>query len=219
MGLFGDKLLFRLNASSISSGELKLQIEKEDSRSFHLFPFSCISLIGSQLMILSSRHPRSLSRKVLEFVENPQSKFETTSYVSGFKLDIFQGDGRLLYNQFEPFYSRSIPVYDDNPLQTDIERLLMNFLYSIVDKLGNSDMSNLQIFLLTTIIFYQQELIPIIRRINLNDIDQRKRLSKTLIDFTNTIYRSWDNPKSISPGNKLFTDNLNSAKEFESYLV
>ncbi|MBK9924789.1 MAG: hypothetical protein IPP66_05795 [Anaerolineales bacterium] len=219
MGLFGDKLLFRLNASSVSSGELKLQIEKEDSRSFHLFPFSCISLIGSQLTILSSRHPRSLSRKVLEFVENPQTKFESTSYVSGFKLEVFQGDGRLLYNQFEPLYSRSIPVYDDNPLQTDIERLLMNFLYSAVDKLGNGDMLNLQTFLLMTVAFYQQELIPIMRRINLNDIEQRKRLSKTVIDFTNTIYRSWDNPKSIEPGNKLFLDNLNSAKEFESYLV
>ncbi len=93
MGFFGDKLLFRLNASSMSSGEFKLQIEKEDSRFFHLLPFSCISLIGSQLTILSSRHPRSLSRKVLEFVENPQSKFETTSYVSGFKLEIFEGKG------------------------------------------------------------------------------------------------------------------------------
>lgn len=219
MGLFGDKLLFKLNASSISSGELKLQIEKEDSRSFHLFPFSCISLIGSQLTVLSSRHPRSLSRKVLEFVENPQIKFETTSYVSGFKLEVFQGDGRLLYNQFEPLYSRSIPVYDDSPLQTDIERLLMNFLYSAVDKLGNGDMSNLRTFLLMTIAFHQQELIPIIKRTNLNDLDQRKRLSKTIIDFTNNIYRSWDNPKSIEPGNKLFLDSLKSAKEFESYLV
>ncbi len=70
-----------------------------------------------------------------------------------------------------------------------------------------------------TIAFYQQEIIPIIWRINLNDIEQKKRLSKTVIDFTNTIYRSWDNPKSIEPGNKLFLDNLNSAKEFESYLV
>ena len=67
--------------------------------------------------------------------------------------------------------------------------------------------------------FYQQEIIPIIRRINMNDIEQRKRLSKTVIDFTNTIYRRWDNPKSIAPGNKVFIDNLNSAKEFESYLA
>ncbi len=218
MGLFGDKLLFKLSASS-SSGELKLQIEKEDRRSFFLLPFSCISLIGSQLTILSSRHPRSLSQKVLEFVENPQIKFETTSYVSGFKLDIYEGKGRLLYNQFDPLYSRSIPVYDDSPLQTDIERLLINYLCSVVDKLGNSDMSNLRTYLLMTIAFYQQEIIPIVRRINLNDIEQKKRLSKTVIDFTNAIYRSWDNPKSIEPGNKLFLDNLNSAKEFESYLV
>lgn len=218
MGLFGDKLLFRLGASS-SSGELKLQIEKEDSRSFFLLPFSCVSLIGSQLIILSSRHPRSLSRKVLEFVENPQVKFETTSYVAGFKLEIYEGKGRLLYNQFDPLYSRSIPVYDDSPLQTDIERLLINFLGSIVDKLGKSDMSSLRTYLLMTISFYQQEIIPVIRRINLNDFEQRQRVTKTIIDFTNAIYRRWDNPKSISPESKLFMDNLNSAKEFESYLA
>jgi len=218
MGLFGDKLLFRLGASS-SSGELKLQIEKEDSRSFFLLPFSCVSLIGSQLIILSSRHPRSLSRKVLEFVENPQVEFETTSYVAGFKLEIYEGKGRLLYNQFDPLYSRSIPVYDDSPLQTDIERLLINFLGSIVDKLGKSDMSSLRTYLLMTISFYQQEIIPVIRRINLSDFEQRQRVTKTIIDFTNVLYRKWDNPKSISPESKLFMDNLNSAKEFESYLA
>jgi hypothetical protein len=160
-----------------------------------------------------------LSRKILDFVENPQIKFESTSYVSGFKLDVFEGKGRLLYNQFDPLYSRSIPVYNDGPLQTDIENLLMNYLCSVVDKLGNSDMSTLRTYLLMTVSFYQQEIIPVIRRINMNDFEQRQRLSKTVIDFTNAIYRRWDNPKSVTPGSKVFTDNLNSAKEFESYLA
>jgi hypothetical protein len=131
---------------------------------------------GSQLTISSSRHPRSLSKKMIEFVENPQRKFETPSYVTGFKLDIIESKGRLLYNQFSPLYSRSIPVYDDSPLQTDIERLLINYMCSVVDKLGNSDMSNLRTSLLMTIAFYQQEIIPIIRRINMNDIEQKKAI-------------------------------------------
>jgi hypothetical protein len=70
-----------------------------------------------------------------------------------------------------------------------------------------------------TIAFYQQQIIPIMKKINMQDIEQRKRLAKTYIDFTSTLYRSWDNPKSIAPGNKLFMDNLKSAKEFEAYLA
>ena len=70
-----------------------------------------------------------------------------------------------------------------------------------------------------TVAFYQQEIIPIIKRINLRDIEERKRLAKTVIDFSSTLYRSWDNPKSITPGNTLFMENLNLSKIFESYII
>lgn len=215
---FGDKLLLKLNASSMPSGQLRLQVGKADNKARHLLPFSCVSLIGSQLTVLTSRHTRSLSKRVLEFVENPKSQFETTSLVSGFKLEIFEGSGHVLYNQFDPLYSRSLSALDDNPLQTDIERILMNYLTAVFDESGNSEKSNLQIFLLMTVAFYQQEIIPIIKRINLYDVEQRKRLAKTVIDFTSTLYRSWDNQKSFTPGNKLFMENLNVSKEFDSYL-
>ena len=110
MGLFGDKLMLQLSASSLPSGELRVQLEKADNKARHLLPFSCVSLIASQLTVLSSRHSRSLSKRVLEFVENPKSQFETTNYVSGFKLQIFEGSGHALYNQFDPLYSRSLSV-------------------------------------------------------------------------------------------------------------
>lgn len=219
MGLFGDKLLLRLNASSMPSGRLKLQIEKADNKARHLLPFSCVSLIGSQLTVLTSRHIRSLSKRVLDFVENPKSQLEATNLVSGFKLELFEGSGRILYNQFEPLYSRSLSALDDNPLQSDIQRILMNYVTGVFDESENTEKSNLQVFLLMTVAFYQQEIIPIIKQINMRDIEQRKRLARTVIDFTSTLYRSWDNPKSIAPGNKIFMDNLSVAKEFDSYLM
>ena len=155
---------------------------------------------------------------MLEFVENPKSQFETTNYVSGFKLQIFEGSGHALYNQFDPLYSRSLSAFDDNPLQTDIERILTNYVTLIFNESGNTDRANLQVFLLMTVAFYQEQIIPIMKRINMQNLEQRKRLAKTYIDFTSTLYRNWYNPKSIAPGNQLFMDNLNSAKEFEAYL-
>lgn len=219
MGFFGDKLLLKLNASSMPSGQLNLQIEKSDNKARHLLPFSCVSLIGSQLTVLTSHHTRSLSKRVLEFVEGSKSQFEATNLVSGFKLGLFEENGHILYNQFEPFYSRSLSALDDNHLQTDIQRILMNYLTGVFDESGNTEKENLQVFLLITVAFYQQEIIPLIKRINMHDIGQRKRLARTVVDFTSTLYQSWDNPKSIAPGNKIFMDNLNAAKEFDLYLV
>jgi hypothetical protein len=113
MGFFGDKLLLKLNASSMSSGKLKLHVEKTDNKAGHLLPFSCFSLIGSQLTVLTSRHPRSLCKRVLEFVETPKIQYDTTSIVSGFRLEIFEGSGHVLYNQFDPMYGRSLSALDD----------------------------------------------------------------------------------------------------------
>lgn len=219
MGLFGDKLMLRLNASSMLSGQLKLQIEKADNKARHLLPFSCLSLIGSQLTVLTSQHTRSLSNRVLDFVEDPKNQFEATNLVSGFKLQLFEGSGHILYNQFEPLYSRTLSALDDNHLQSDIQRILMNYVTGVFDESGNTEKSDLKVFLLMTVAFYQQEIIPIIKRINMRDIEQRNRLARTVIDFTSTLYRSWDNPKSIAPGNKIFMDNLSEAKEFNSYLM
>lgn len=219
MGLFGDKVLLRLYANSTLSGQLSLQIEKIDNKARHLLPFSCILLIGSQLTVLSSHHNRSLSKRVLDFIENPKSQFERTDLVLGFKLEIFKRSGHILYNQFEPFYSRNLSAFDDNPLQSDIQRILMNYVSDVFYESGNTERSNLQVFLLMTVAFYQRELIPIIKRINMRDLEQRARLARTVVDFTSTLYRNWDTPKSIAPGNKLFIDNLNSAKEFDSYLT
>jgi hypothetical protein len=187
MGFFRDKLLLKINASSMSSGQLQLQVEKEARKVRHLLPYSCVSLIGSQLTVLSSSHPRSLSKRVLEFIESPKSQFEPISYVSGFKLELFEGKGHVLYNRFDPLYSRSLSALNDNPLQTDIERMLMNYITGVFDESGNTEKSNMQVFLLMTITFYQQEIIPIIKRINIHDAEQRGRLLKTVEDFTSTL--------------------------------
>lgn len=218
MGLFGDKLLLKLYATSTPSGILKLQIEKADNKAGHLLPFSCVSLIGSQLTVLTSHHPQSLSKKLLEFVENPIIQYEATSLVSGFQLEIYEGSGHIFYNQFNPRFSQSLSGLNNNLLETDIENVLLNYLTTVYVKANSNDKSNLLIFLLMTVAFYQQEIVPIIKRINMYDIEQRKRLARTVIDFTTVFYKSWDNYKSITLGNALIMEKVNEAKKFDSYL-
>jgi hypothetical protein len=219
MGLFGDRLLLKLNATSLSSGKPKFHVEKEDNRARHIFPFSCVSLIGSQLTVLTSSHPRSLSKRLLEFVENPNLQYEATSFVSGFQLELYEGSGHILYNQFNPQFGMSLSRLEDDLLRTDIERTLMNYVTTVYDDASSSDKSNLQIFLLMNVAFYQQEIVPIIKRINLYDIEQRKRLARTVIDFSSVMYRRWEDSKSIAPGNALFMEKIKEAKEFDSYLI
>jgi hypothetical protein len=218
MGLFGDKLLLKLNATSTPSGKIKLKIEKANNKTSHLLPFSCVSLIGSQLTVLTSHHPRSLSKKLLEFVENPIIQYEATGLVSGYQLEIYEGSGHILYNQFNPRFSQSLSSLDDNRQQTDIEHALLNYVTTMYEGLSSSEKSNLQIFLLMTVVFYQQEIVPIIKRINMYNIEHRVRLARTVIDFTTAFYKSWDNSKSIAPGNTFFMEKVNEAKKFDSYL-
>lgn len=218
MGLFGDKLLLKLNATSTPSRKFKFHVEKADNKTNHLLPFSCVSLIGSQLTVLTSHHPRSLSKRLLEFVENPIIQYEAMSLVSGFQLEIYEGSGHILYNQFNPRFSQSLSSLDDNRLQTDIEHALLNYVTTVYEDLSSSEKSNLQIFLLMTVAFYQQEIVPIIKRINMYDIEHRKRLARTVVDFTTAFYKSWDNTKSIAPGNAFFMEKVNESKKFDSYL-
>lgn len=188
MGLFGDKLLLKLNATSTPSGKIKLKIEKANNKTSHLLPFSCVSLIGSQLTVLTSHHPRSLSIKLLEFVENPIIQYEATSLVSGFQLEIYEKSGHILYNQFNPSFSQSLFGSDDNRQQTDIEHALLNYVITIYEGLSSNEKSNLQIFLLATIVFYQQKIVPIIKHKSMYDIEHRIRLAKTVMDFTTALY-------------------------------
>jgi hypothetical protein len=211
MGIFGNKLLLRLIATPTSSGKLEYNAEKVDHKMTHILPFSCISLIGSQLTVLTSHHSRSLSMRLLEFAETPTIQYETTTLVAGFQLEIYKGRGQTLYNQFSPQYTRN-PFYLDNDLlETEIEQTLLNHVITVYENAGSSDKLNLRIYLLMTVAFFQESIIPFMKRVNtwniniwdINtwDIENRIKLARAVIDFCSMVYERWDNPpKSIAPG-------------------
>jgi hypothetical protein len=89
----------------------------------------------------------------------------------------------------------------------------MNYLTTIFDSTGDSDKSSLQIFVLMVSAFYRQNIASIMRRMNMRDMEQRKKLAKTVMDFNTTLYRSWDSPKSLIPGSASFTEKINQIRQ------
>lgn len=217
MGLFGDKLVLNLSATSNSSKRLQINVEKSEKIP-HLFPFSCISLISSQLTVLTSYHPKTLCLKVLDYIEKPVTPYKVTNIITGFNLELYKASSSTYYNQFKPKLSSNPVAVGDDLIQTDIEDIMIDYLITIHDSLGLDEAKELRAFLLMVVLFYQQMLIPIISQINIYDLEQRKKLAKTIIDFCSSVYQRWGNASSILPGSENFIDNMQSARNFSSYI-
>lgn len=218
MGLFGDRLLLRLNTASLPTGEPKLNIEKMEAKFQHLLPFSCVSILGSQLTVLNAQHPKALCKRVIGFVESPTRQFETTSLVAGFNLEMYEGRNGVIYNQFNPVRSRTQSYVNDDFLQTDIERILMNYTVAVFAQSEEGERPLLRVFLLLMVRYYQREIIPIIQQINVFDLEQRKKLANTQVILASMIYKKWNHPHLASSESDAFQDTLAATKGFDGYL-
>ena len=133
MGLFGDKLLLRLHATEISKGKQRLQIVKLEKRVRHLLPFSCASLIGSQLVTLTSFRPETLSKDVLGFIDKAEIQYSSTLSMKRFELEIYKKKNSV-YNQFNPQFSYSAAHLNNDLLENDVVNVLINYASSVVCK-------------------------------------------------------------------------------------
>ncbi len=219
MGLFGDKQLLALTVSSLPGGELQLHIEKLESKYPHLLLFSCIALAGSQLTVLTEQHPKSLCKRLLDFIEFPGSPPEPTTLVSGFNLALYQGSGGVLYPKFSPLCNRSQPLVNDHLLQTEIERVLLNYAIALFNQTDDREWAPFRLFLLLMIRFYQMEIIPMIRQLNLYDLRQRKKLDNTQIFLSTLIYKKWNEPNGFASERDKFPEYLSLARRFDAYLM
>ena len=217
MGLFNEKLILDIVASVKPSGKLKIHIKEIDNTIRHLIPFSCISIIFSQLTVLTNKHPQSLCMKVLDFVENPNIKYRSIKLVSGFNLEVYKGKGQTYFNQFYPQFAPHITQSVNDIVETDIEHILMNYPKYVFDDSSSNERTKLQAFSLAAILFFQQELIPIIKRIDMNNLGQRMKLASDQINFCSSILQRWDSPIPFMPGSQLFLEHIDSAKKFKDY--
>ena len=218
VGIFGDKLILSLGAEHSSSGELSVQIIKIDNSITFLIPFSCISLINSQLIVLSEDRPKFLCESVLDFVKNPESLNTSTRFVSEFLLELFKKRRDTIYNQFLPRMIPGTPSSINDFLENDIVNLLISYSAYGYKSSKQSDKEKIRIFLLMSIMFYQQELLPIIRRLDMSDVRNRQKLSIDQVNFSSSFYQRWNSPTPVSIGSDLYKQRLDSAINFNDYL-
>ncbi|GAP12377.1 hypothetical protein LARV_00111 [Longilinea arvoryzae] len=218
MGLFADKLLLKLTAASLPDGELQLHIEKSETRPPHLLPFSGISLVAGQLTVLTERHPKSLCKRLLHFIEFTGAPLEPTTLISGFDLELYEG-GAGIYNKFNPVRNPGRSLINDDLLQTEIEQTLLNYAIALLNQAEGREKSAFRFYLLMMIRSYQMEIIPVIRQTNLYDARQRRKLDNTTVFLATLIFRNWNEPEHLATEHARFLENLSLAKAFDAYLM
>lgn len=211
-----EKKLLSIEFISFSSRKPRLTKKVFTNNIPHLIAFSCISLIESQLTVLTPYHPKSLCLSVLKFIKKPVIRYKSTNYVSGFNLELYKGKNQTYFNQFYPQFTTILSQFNNDVIQTDIEYILMNFLTFVFDKLSYVEKEKIRTFLLIAISFFQQELIPRIRQINMFDMNQRTMLAADQVNFCSSIYHRWD-ALPFTPESKLFYRHLKEAQKFSSY--
>ncbi len=128
MAHVNEKLLLSVEAMALSSGKPEIKVRYFETRSNKIIALSCISLILSQLTVLTPPRPKALCRKLLRFIDTPNKSFKTVKYVSGFKLEFYKREADSFFNQFYPQFNPHLNISDNNAVESDIVSLLLNFL-------------------------------------------------------------------------------------------
>jgi len=223
MGLFKDKLVLRLTASKTPGGEMELKIDHMDGKFPYLLPFSCISLVGSQMTRLPAFHAHSLAHTMIDIIQGQHASYKETEAVHGFDLEVYRNRDFLLYNKFSPRLSEGQPATDPGRVQADTVHLLHNYVAAVHAGLPEAEQIKLVYFLLLTIGFYQQDVFPLLIRFNQQklrkSIRNKKKLASTELDILNTMYHTWKNEVRFAPGSATFLEKVEAAKKFNSYVV
>lgn len=219
MGIFGNKLLLRIFGEQTSSEGLLLHFDKYDKSINHLFPYSCISLINSQLTVLTGPRPWKLCKSILHFVEKPEKMNIPTRWVSKFVLEFYRKGRSRIFNQFNPLIYPGIGnSYEVNAkIEEDIVDLVLNYTSIVYQESQPIDKRKIRVFLLISVSFFQQELVPIMRNIDMNNMQNRTKIAVTHTDFSSSVLSRWDAQLPFVPGSELFNQHLQVATNFDNY--
>ena len=209
-------LLLIVKLTSKTSGKPKVNIKSFRNDSNQLVAFSCISIILSQLTVLTSQYPKVLCRNVLKFIKNPKKRYISTKYVKGFELELYAGKNDTYYNQFEPNFNPNENYLNNDGVQRDICSLLMNYLTLVFYASSSAVQEKLGVFLIAAISMFQQELLHRIKKISIFDINQRVILASDQVYLCSSIYNRWDS-LPFRTGSALFNQHLKSVGKFNAY--
>jgi hypothetical protein len=191
-GLFGDELLLNVELVRNEGKNPVFQINKIKRDPDYLLPFSCVSLLSSQLTVLSENSPDYLSSSILKFINKPVIDFESgrRHILANFELTLYKKNKDYIYNQFKP----TILYFDNFMIEQEVSCAIFNYIIWIFQNLSSTDKNYLLANLLIALYYYKENLQPFIKKIGQPSIDQRKRIAKTQVDFCSMLFNRWRNP-------------------------
>jgi hypothetical protein len=198
MGIFGDELLLNLVYEKNDINKPSIRIKKIKPNPEYLLPFSSVSILLSQLTVLTEWRNDLLATYILNFIQNQKVEYKLSgeNCVSGFELSLFKKNSNFIYNQFDPSYY-GIMLPSNDTLERDVVYTLYNYILWIYDSLTEREKKYLCVYLLLAIYFYKEQLQPIISKISKNgvlSIEQRKKIIADQVSISSMIYNKWHNP-------------------------
>ena len=174
-----------LNNSSI-------HFRERDNNIDFLLPFSCTSIVASQLTVLTGNRPNSLIRKISRFSRNQKIKYLGTDYVASFNLEIYKRNSTFIFNQFNlqiGLRNRNVP---NRRIEENIVNLIMNYIMFVFEDSDDNNKDRILNFLLLTTSFFKDKIHPIKKNTPISFSDAWGRLATTSINFNSEIYNSWE---------------------------
>ena len=180
-------LIFNSNTNNPS-----VHFRENDKNIDFLLPFSCTSIVASQLTVLTGNRPNSLIRKISSFSRNQKIKYLVTNYVASFNLEIYKRNSTFIFNQFNlqiGLRNRNVP---NRRIEENIVNLIMNYIMFVFKDSDDNNKDRLLNFLLLTVSFFQDEILPIKNNTPISFSDAWKRLATTSINFNSEVYNRWE---------------------------
>lgn len=213
MGIFGDELLLNLVYEKNDINKPSIRIKKIKPNPDYLLTFSGVSILLSQLTVLTEYWADSLVSYVIGFIQNPKIEYKVTKekYLYGFELSLYKKNKNFIYNQFDPLCL--IPP-SNFMLERDIVYFIYNYILWVYDNLSEREKKYLCQYLVMVMDFYKTDLQPIISKFIINGvlpIEPRKEIVGKQVPFCSAIYNKWNN-LPILPGTPGFEAKINELK-------
>jgi hypothetical protein len=214
MGIFRDELLLNLVYEKNDINKPSIRIKKIKPNPEYLLPFSSVSILVSQLTVLTGYHPDLLISYVLGFIQEPRIEYKLPkeNCLSGFELNLYKKNSNYIYNQFDP--SLDIAFVTNDTVERDVVYTLYNFILWAYDNLTEIEKKYLFVNLLLAMSFYKMHLQPIINKISKNgvlSVEQRAKIANTQIPLCSIIYNKWHNPPLLF-GTPIYNARINELK-------
>lgn len=209
MGLFSDELLLNIQYLGFSKDKPNIIVKKSKSKIPYILDFGAISLILSQLTVLSNVYASILADRLINFVQEPNIDYRThpENTVSGFELNIYKKNSDYIYNQFYPTLVKNFST--NNMIESDMITIFRNYVLWTFKQSGAKNILIQNLLLVVN--FYATQLRPEIIKHGNSNIQTRKSLAGSQVALTSKIFQLWQTA-SVIVGTEEFSNIIHETR-------